>query len=183
MRDRHQKKKTANNKVLPKNALTSIPNAKPTPNVDAQKSAAVNEASPTNSRAPAHASIFKRLRLSKINDNWQAVILGIIYSAAVIALSIKTQKWIQGKEIDIWANVELAGNLALLFGIVITAMGAHLSSAERSALEDVSEGKGALDSKTVANLLLSASKYSSQGLFFLLLGTTLIVIKLFFHHA
>ncbi len=118
-------------------------------------------------------------RIKEVRENWFpwiVVLIGTaIYSVSVI---FATGAVMRHQIAATW--LEQIGTAWLLFGALWTALGAFLTKKDRMAL-DAMAAQGTLDAKEIVRILKAASNHSTFGAFMIVLGTAVLLYKMYLH--
>lgn len=118
-------------------------------------------------------------RFKEFQENWFpwiVVVIGTItYFVSVISATEAVVKHQVGA-----TRLEQVGTAWLLFGALWTALGAHLSSNDRKVLDEMAD-KGVLDANEIVRIFKAASNFSTFGAFMIVLGTAVLLYKMYLH--
>jgi hypothetical protein len=118
-------------------------------------------------------------RLKEAKENWFPWIVVSIGTGTYVVSVISATDALMRHQVET-TRLEQIGIAWLLFGALWTALGAHLSGKDRASLDSMAN-QGILDAKEVVRILKAASNFSTFGAFMVILGSTVLLYKLFLH--
>ncbi len=118
-------------------------------------------------------------RIREVRENWFPWIVVLIGTATYSVSVISATEAVVKHQVEA-TRLEQIGTAWLLFGALWTALGAHLSRKDRMAL-DAMANQGALDVKEIVRIFKAASNFSTFGAFMIVLGTVVLLYKMYLH--
>jgi hypothetical protein len=118
-------------------------------------------------------------RIKEVRENWFPWIVVLIGTATYSISVTSVTEAVVRHQVET-TRLEQIGTAWLLFGALWTALGAHLTRKDRMAL-DVMAAQGALDAKEIVRIFKAASNFSTFGAFMIVLGTAVLLYKMYVH--
>lgn len=118
-------------------------------------------------------------RGKEVRENWFPWIVVLIGTATYSISVISATEAVVRHQVEA-TRLEQIGTAWLLFGALWTALGAHLNRKDKMTL-DAMANQGALDVKEIVRILKAASNFSTFGAFMIVLGTIVLLYKMYLH--
>lgn len=118
-------------------------------------------------------------RIKDILENWFPWIVILIGTATYSVSAISAAEAVVRHQVEA-IRLEQIGTAWLLFGALWTALGAHLSRKDITAL-DAMANQGSLDAKKIVRIFKAASNFSTFGALMITLGTVVLLYKTYLH--
>lgn len=118
-------------------------------------------------------------RIKDVRENWFPWIVILIGAATYSVSVILATEAAMRHQVEA-IRLEQIGTAWILFGALWTALGAHLSRKDRTALDGMAD-QGTLDAKEIVRIFKAASNFSTFGAFMIVLGTAALLYKMYLH--
>lgn len=118
-------------------------------------------------------------RVKEAKENWFPLLVIIIGTVTYSVTVTSATEAVIRQQVET-TRLEQIGVAWILFGALWTALGAHLNNKDRDSL-DLMVSQNSLNTKEIVRIFKAASNYSTFGAFMIILGTVVLLYKIYLH--